>query len=470
MTDKARLKWPDRPLNVEKILLDWKNPRIDANEKSTQDEIRGLLLEDFEIIELAQGIIKSNGNMAGERIIVVEENGKYVVLEGNRRTCTCQLLINPGLIPTAFRGKFPALSDKAAREALETLDAVIAPSRAAAEPIITRRHTEPGILKWTPMAKQRRIVNMIAEGQSPEAVSASLMMAESAVLKTLREYHLLNYAKGLNTWTHAERQRLDSPKLKPNPFTRFFTLGGVKKRIGLQFNPKGEVETTLDRKVFDKAMGALSRELLLPDPKTWTPKSDTRAMPDEVFKAAFSGDNDLEPLAKSKSAQPAKRGKTSGKADRFFETLHCDLSDNRLKRVTEEIHKINYQLLPTAATFLLRALLEATIDWCIKEYKLGAELKTYYIQQRWPKGMPTGSRGVWEPELDPKIRFLATKEQTVFNFQGATKNLTHWLHVNKYSNQVIHGQWADASPTALEDQASTIRPFILKIFDRSVLK
>jgi len=42
--------------------------------------------------------------------------------------------------------------------------------------------------------------------------------------------------------------------------------------------------------------------------------------------------------------------------------------------------------------------------------------------------------------------------------------------VNKYSNQVIHGQWADASPTALEDQASTIRPFILKIFDRSVLK
>lgn len=470
MTEKVRAKWPDRSIDVEKILLDWKNPRIDANEKSTQDEIRTMLLQDFEIIELAQGLINGGGNMAGERIIVVEENGKYVVLEGNRRTCTCQLLVNPGLIPTAFRGKFPALGDKATKEVIQKLDAVVAPSRAAAEPIITRRHTEPGILKWTPMAKQRRIVNMTAEGQSPRDVADALVVSESAVMKTLREYHLLNYAKGLPAWNPTEKARLNSHKLKPTPFTRFFTLGGVRKKIGLQFNAKGEVETTLDRKVFDKAMGAIAREMLLPDPKTWAPKMDTRATPDDVFKAAFSGDADLEPLAKSKTAQAAKRGKTSGKADRFFETLHCGIQDNRLLRVSEEIRKINYQQLPTAATFLLRALLEATIDWCIKEYKLHSELKAFYILQRWPKGMPAGSKGVWEPELDVKIRFLATKEQTVFNFVGATKNLTHWLKVNKYSNQVIHGQWADASTTALEDQASTIRPFILKILDRSVLK
>lgn len=466
MADKARAKWPDQPLDVEKIILDWKNPRIDANDKSTQEEIRTMLLEDFEIVELAQGIIKSGGNMAGERIIVVQESGKFVVLEGNRRTSTCQMLVNPGLIPPAFKGKFPA-ADKAVRDAIAKLDAVIAPSRAAAEPIITRRHTEPGILKWTPVAKQRRIVNMTAEGQSPEAIASALVMSESDVLKTLREYHLLNYTKNLSTWSQTEKTRLNSPKLKTNPFTRFFTLGGAKKRIGLQFNPKGEVETTLDRKVFDKAMGAIAREMLLPDTKTWTAKMDTRATPDEVFKAAFTGDKDLEPLAKSKTAQPAKRGKTSGKADRFFEALHCGIQDNRLLRVSDEIRKINYHQLPTAATFLLRALLEATIDWCIKEYKLQAELKTFYVQRRWPNGAP---KGVWEPELDWKIKFLTSKEQDVFNFQGATKNLNHWLNVNKYSNQVIHGQYADASPTSLEDQASTIRPFILKIFDRSVLK
>lgn len=468
MTDKARTKWPDQPLDAEKILLDWKNPRIDANDKSTQEEIRTMLLEDFEIVELAQGIIKSGGNMAGERIIVVQENGKYVVLEGNRRTSTCQMLVNPGLIPPAFKGKFPA-ADKAVKDAIAKLDAVIAPSRAAAEPIITRRHTEPGILKWTPMAKQRRIVNMTAEGQSPEAVATALMMSESAVLKTLREYHLLNYTRSLPTWNQTEKSRLDSPKLKPNPFTRFFTLGGVKKRIGLQFNPKGEVETTLDRKVFDKAMGAIAREMLLPDPKTWTAKKDTRATPDEVFKAAFTGDKDLEPLAAAKtSAKSAKRGKTSVKGDRFFESLSCPIQDNRLARVSEEIKKIDYHQLPTAATFLLRALIEATVDYCIKRYKLGGDLRTYYVQRRWPNG--GAPKQIGEPELDHKIHFLATKVNVVFNSAGATNSLTHWLSVKNYSNQVIHGQYADANATILEAQASLIRPLILKIFDGSVLK
>lgn len=466
MTDRARTKWPDQPIDVEKILLDWKNPRIDANDKSTQEEIRTMLLEDFEVVELAQGIIKSGGNMAGERIIVVQESGKFVVLEGNRRTSTCQMLVNPGLIPPAFKGKFPA-ADKAVKDAIAKLDAVIAPSRAAAEPIITRRHTEPGILKWTPVAKQRRIVNMTAEGQSPAAIASALVMSESDVLKTLREYHLLNYTRNLSTWSQAEKARLNSPKLKTNPFTRFFTLGGAKKRIGLQFNPKGEVETTLDRKVFDKAMGAIAREMLLPDAKTWTAKMDTRARPDEVFRAAFIGDKDLEPLAKSKTAQPAKRGKTSVKGDRFFETLNCPIQDNRLARVSDEIKKINHQQLPTAATFLLRALIEATVDYCIKRCKLGGDLRTYFIQHRYPNSVP---KNVGEPELDSKIRFLATKVDVVFNSAGAANSLTHWLNVKKYSNQVIHGQYADANASILEEQASLIRPLIIKIFDGSVLK
>ena len=38
------------------------------------------------------------GGFAGERVIVYEEGGKYIVLEGNRRVCACKILLNPRLL------------------------------------------------------------------------------------------------------------------------------------------------------------------------------------------------------------------------------------------------------------------------------------------------------------------------------------------------------------------------------------
>lgn len=470
MPDKIlNTKWPDMSIDTDKIILDWKNPRIDANEKSTQDDIRALLMTSFQIEALADSLIKSKGNMAGERIIVVEENGKYVVLEGNRRTCACQLILNTGLLPAHYKGRFPTTSDKPVVKSLSQLDAVVAPSRIAAEPIITRRHTAPGILQWSPMAKQRRIVNMVAEGQSVPEISTKLQMSEASILKTLKEYHLLKYVKDLPGWTQSEKAKLDSPQLKPNAYIRFFTLKDVKKQIGLKYNPKGEIETSDgSRDVFDKAMAALARELLLPNPATGEPHSNTRSTPGEVFQAAFSSDPQLKTLIHPNSGAAIKRGKTKVKADKFFESLLCQIQDNRLLRVTDEIRRIDHVSLPTAATFLLRALLESTINWCIQNYKLGKDLEAYYVKHRYGGKHPKG--GIHDPELDAKIKFLLTKEQDVFNTRGATKALNHWISTNRYSNLVIHGKWADANAATLETEASVIRPFIVSILNKSVLK
>ena len=81
------------------LLLDADNPRFIVPPNASQQDIREYLLQYEEIEDLASGIVEHGGLMLGERVIACEEGGSYVVLEGNRRVCACQLLSNPSLLP-----------------------------------------------------------------------------------------------------------------------------------------------------------------------------------------------------------------------------------------------------------------------------------------------------------------------------------------------------------------------------------
>jgi hypothetical protein len=77
-------RWRKAALSPLDIALDRDNPRINvAPTDKESDIIRKLILHE-EVIDLAKKIAGS-GLLPGERIIAVNENGQWVVLEGNRR-------------------------------------------------------------------------------------------------------------------------------------------------------------------------------------------------------------------------------------------------------------------------------------------------------------------------------------------------------------------------------------------------
>jgi RHS repeat-associated protein len=124
--------WQTQNLDVLKIQLDRENPRVEIPAKATQAEIRLLLLQHEDVVDLAKDIIASAGLMAGEQIIVAKEGGKHVVLEGNLSTCACQLLVKPSLIPNEYKGKFPSVGSTDLKNRLKTIPSAIAPNRDAA--------------------------------------------------------------------------------------------------------------------------------------------------------------------------------------------------------------------------------------------------------------------------------------------------------------------------------------------------
>src|SRR5207248_2486234 len=104
-------EFKDIAVKTTDVRLDPLNPRVDVPTHASQDVIRTALLQTEDVQQLAEGIVENGGMLPGERIIVLEEDGHHVVLEGNRRVCACQLLLDRSLIPAGSRSKFPGVDD-----------------------------------------------------------------------------------------------------------------------------------------------------------------------------------------------------------------------------------------------------------------------------------------------------------------------------------------------------------------------
>ena len=74
------------------LVLDAQNPRFVILSNRAQEEIRKYLVTYEDVCQLSSAINEYGSLLPGERIVVLRENDQYVVIEGNRRTCSLQLL------------------------------------------------------------------------------------------------------------------------------------------------------------------------------------------------------------------------------------------------------------------------------------------------------------------------------------------------------------------------------------------
>jgi len=573
MASKAPMRdWPLVELAPQKIQLDPQNPRIDATLKTSQPKLRELLLEYAKVMELVQSLAL-DGILPAENIIVVREGGQDVVIEGNRRVCACQLILDPACRPPGFKKNFPVVSEEAFASILK-LKAIRAPSREAAERLITKKHTAPGIQQWGPVAKQRRISRLIQTGSSILDVAEQFGMKSSEVLKLVREFNLLERARRLKCWSKEDRERLDDPTLKVNPFTRFFSLGGAKEVLRLSFDDEGGIITTLESSLLDLAFELIARELLLGGKESL----GTRATSEDVFSKVFLGHPKLQALQTNRPQKPteapknvkggprqgdapppppppggtnnppppggpggppppggpggppdggAPGGKPSKpKADIFFESLRCLVADQSLVRVTKEIAGISSSLktYPTAATFLLRALLERALWFCIEKKGLEGDLRNF-LRQKPPKPPPGNpppppsgnlpppgnppppgdapsdppppgdspppgnppppgdspppgnppppqtepTPQVKDPGLEAVVRYCLKNHTRIFVDTRVEGVLNHMMSQKAFMDMVIHGKWMHADEASLRTIANKTRTTFQKILDGSAL-
>lgn len=130
-------------LALEALTLDTINPRF-VDEQGGQKQTIKHLFDTAKIVELATEILKL-GYFENEVPIVLVENHKYIVLEGNRRVCCLKALNNPTLAPTEYRNEIDQLLVRYEPEAQNlpnSIRALLVHTRAEAAPHIARLHTK----------------------------------------------------------------------------------------------------------------------------------------------------------------------------------------------------------------------------------------------------------------------------------------------------------------------------------------
>ncbi|MGF7452734.1 ParB N-terminal domain-containing protein [Pasteurella bettyae] len=145
-----------RNINIKSLFLDSKNPRHIPIEN--QKEIIKHMIEKEKVKELAKDIAEKGMTNPLDLIGIVVEDGKKIVLEGNRRVCALKLLNNPALAPKKYQKYF----EKLQKQMSDPIKAIAAyhqfASRPDATPWLSTLHTASSNTSrkaWSPEQKTR---------------------------------------------------------------------------------------------------------------------------------------------------------------------------------------------------------------------------------------------------------------------------------------------------------------------------
>ncbi|ENQ3286041.1 ParB N-terminal domain-containing protein [Vibrio cholerae] len=151
-------------VDLDRLQLDSKNPRLPLKLRDAPDQqVVDWMLSDASLIELMMAI-GANGFFPGEPLLVTEENGKLVVIEGNRRLASLMIL-SEKIVPTVQVGSVSQVKEKTTKRPTD-IPVIWFDRRDQIEKYLGFRHVT-GVKEWSPLAKARylkSLINSVVDG------------------------------------------------------------------------------------------------------------------------------------------------------------------------------------------------------------------------------------------------------------------------------------------------------------------
>lgn len=147
------------PMAVSDLTFDFRNPRLfefGLTSNSPEKEVIRVLCEAMDVRELVMSIAAS-GFFRHEPLIVTQEDGKNVVIEGNRRLAAVKVLLDDPAVSEGLMTEAPSIPE-AAKEALTELP-VLLRTREDSWRHLGFKHVN-GPAKWSSYAKARYVAEV----------------------------------------------------------------------------------------------------------------------------------------------------------------------------------------------------------------------------------------------------------------------------------------------------------------------
>ncbi len=411
--------WKENNLAPAKLTLDKLNPRLpDMGKSPSEINIIQELVENDKVYELAQSITK-NGYLPGEYVFVCKENGKTIVVEGNRRVAACKLLINPDIAPSAFRSRFRSLINGFDINGIATLPVIMAPSRNVLAPLIVSKHTEPTIEHWEPLMKANFYARQVLAGASIDGLSKNLNVPVSEIKRALVRYQVYEKAKTLKLSSKARAVVDDPREFNMTTLARIFEKPIGKAFLGISLDNKGVLRFKVAKKVLDKRL-----KRIVEDVATGVKNSRDLNTDEEIKKylEQIKGGKIALKIEKLKQVS-AKNGASSRIGTGLVPiNFRHSISSPRLLAILEEFQKpILVKKYQNACSVLLRVFLELATYEYLKKLKELPRLKAELAK----KGRlnPTTF-----PELGNMLRWIVNKD--LLSDDHVKQKLKNWISKN----------------------------------------
>lgn len=266
-----------KDINIQELYLDEKNPRFIIPPNPSQQSIVDYLIDYEEVEQLAIDIANSGGLNAGERVIVTEEDGRYIVLEGNRRVCACKILLQHELL----LGRKPASVDKISllcernkelKASIDIISADVMPTRISAQSSLAAKHID-GIKRWSTISKYKFFVLEFDAGKTLEEIAMVTGVSVAKIRTGLKEYRIIDYVLNLPFWSEEQRKKyLNLQEIKTTRLTRLFSAkpnveNGKRLRdiLGLTYDQTYQIQTTINKIFFEQIMYIVAQAAFVPD-------------------------------------------------------------------------------------------------------------------------------------------------------------------------------------------------------------
>jgi ParB-like nuclease domain len=202
----------EKNISPNDLHFDYKNPRIsefDINENTPESDILRVLWSAMGIEEIVLSI-KASGFFQYEPLYVVEEGGRNIVIEGNRRLAAVKAILEPSKVNFPGVNKNNLNVSQLIKDQLAELPVVIVPNRQSAWKFIGFKHIN-GPQKWGSYAKAQYISEIYNEYHIPlTEIASQLGDTFNTVEKLYQGLQVINQAerKGLFKRTDVVANRL----------------------------------------------------------------------------------------------------------------------------------------------------------------------------------------------------------------------------------------------------------------------
>lgn len=193
------------PMKVSDLSFDVKNPRLsefDLTDTATETDVIQELWKSMDVREVVMSIAAS-GFYSYEPLIVSQEGGQNVVIEGNRRLAAVKLLLDPSLVEVEV--DLPEITEDA-KEALQELPTVRG-TREDAWRYLGFKHVN-GPAKWSSYAKSRYIADVHRKfGIKLEDIARQIGDTHNTVQRLFRGLMVIEEAERLKVFHRDDRWR-----------------------------------------------------------------------------------------------------------------------------------------------------------------------------------------------------------------------------------------------------------------------